>query len=90
MSAVLCNNTDRVELILCNLPKGGTQWGLLCVCTCKSVSSLVSEIPYSLQQLVFGGEVVELPFCAGVCTVLGQTWGKTHYTAVSNQTPKVP
>lgn len=47
-----------------------------CVFTCKCVSSLISEIPYCLQQLVFSGEVVELPFCAGISTVLGQTWDK--------------
>lgn len=44
------------------------------VFTCKSVSSLISEIPYGLQQLVFSRKVVELPLCAGVSTVLGQTW----------------
>lgn len=44
--------------------------------TCKCVPSLISEIPDCLKQLVFSGEVVELPFCAGVSTVLGQTWDK--------------
>ncbi len=48
------------------------------VFTCECVSSLVSEIPHCLQQLIFRGEVVELPFCARVSTVLGQTWGKNQ------------
>lgn len=48
------------------------------MCTCEGVSSLVFEISHSLQQLLFRGEVVELPFCAGVSTVLGETWTKIH------------
>lgn len=47
-----------------------------CVFTRKCVSTLISEIPYCLQQLVFGHEAVEIPLCARVSTVLGQTWVK--------------
>lgn len=54
-------NSNRIEGAVCD------------VFTCKCVSSLISEVPYGLQQLVFSGEVVELPLCAGVSTVLGQT-----------------
>lgn len=50
------------------------------VFTCKCVSTLISEIPYCFQQLVFSGEVVKIPLCARVPTVLGQTWDKNKRT----------
>ena len=49
---------------------------MLSVCTCKRVSSFISEISHCLQKLLFSGEAVELPLCTGVSTVLGQTWNR--------------
>lgn len=73
---VLCAYILKTGLKQGNTWTQKRRYKLWCVFTCKCVSSLISEIPYCLQQLVFSGEIVELPLCAGVSTVLGQTWNK--------------
>lgn len=46
--------------------------------TCKGIPSFVPEIPDSLQKLVTGSEIIQLPLGAGVSAVLGQGYkGRT-------------
>lgn len=70
-----------------------TSRGLCVRFTCEGVSSLVSEVPHRLQQLLFAGEVVELPLGARVPAVLAQTCGpssNTHTTTYMGNKKNLP
>lgn len=49
--------------------------------TCKSVATLVPQIPHCLQHLLPRGVSTQVPLRAGIAAVLGQPWGRKELLA---------
>ena len=53
--------------------------------TCECVSSSVAEVVHSIQHLLLGAKVIQVPLGLGGSTVLSQTWkGRSPHSTESD------
>ena len=58
--------------------------------TCECVSSSVAEVVHSIQHLLLGAKVIQVPLGLGGSTVLSQTWkGRSPHSTVPSVCCKV-